>query len=213
MRRRAPFAYRRQDRAVTRADHDEIAARYRPPEGPLQGSVTDIMHTGSWYTSMLAADRRGGLPVDQDFEDGLRAFLEPFRMAGRDLEVDGPISVALEIDLKVCVCSDHLRGGVKAELLKRFSNRRLPDGTLGAFHPDRMEFGKAVYLSPLIALAQSIEGVTAVQATLFRRFNDPGSSGLDAQKLIFGRREIARLDNDPSHRDRGVLRLTMVGGR
>lgn len=213
MRRRAPFAYRRQDRAVTRDDHDAIAARFRPPEGPLQGSVTDIMHSGSWHTVKISPDRAGGLAVDAAFRDALRGFIEPFRMAGRDLEVDQPLGVPLEIDLQVCVSPQYQRGQVKAALLERFSNRTLPDGTLGAFHPDRMRFGATVYLSPLIALAQQVTGVIEVKATLFRRFNDPDSSGLAASKLLFGRREIARLDNDPSHRDNGVLRLTMLGGR
>lgn len=213
MRRRAPYAFRRQDRAVTRGDHDDMAQRFIPPEGPLQGTVTDIMHTGSWYTSFITADRRGGLPVTPAFEADLRNHMERYRMAGRDLEVDGPISVGIEIDMQVCVCPDYLRGQVKAAVLERFSNRVLADGTLGAFHPDRMRFGETLYLSPLIALAQSVEGVTAVTVTLFRRISDPGSSGLEARKLTFGRREIARLDNDPSRAANGVLRLDMKGGR
>lgn len=213
MRRRAPFAYRRQDRAVTRDDHDVIARRFRAPEGPLQGSVTDIMHTGSWHTVKITADRTGGLPVDAAFRTALRAHLEPFRMAGRDLEVDQPIAVPLEIDLQVCVSPLYQRGQVKAALLEAFSARVLPDGTLGAFHPDRMRFGATVYLSPLIALAQRIAGVVEVKATLFRRYNDPASSGLGPDRLLFARREIARLDNDPGHPDHGVLRLTMKGGR
>lgn len=213
MRQRAPFAYRRQDRAVTRDDHDVIAARYRPPEGPLQGTVTDIMHTGSWHTVKLTADRTGGLAIDQSFRDGLRGFIEPFRMAGRDLEVDQPLAVPLEIDLQICLSPEYQRGQVMAALLARFSSQRQPDGTLGAFHPDRMNFGATVYLSPLITLAQGVTGVIEVKATLFRRFSDPDSSGLAAGKLLFGRREIARLDNDPGHPDHGVLRLTMLGGR
>jgi predicted phage baseplate assembly protein len=213
MRRRAPFAFRRQDRAVTRADHDEMARRFLPAEGPMQGTVTDIMHTGSWHTTLVTADRRGGLPVSDAFEADLRAHLEPYRMAGRDLEVEGPIYVPIEIDLEVCVCADHLRGQVKAALMERFSAQVLPDGTLGAFHPDRMEFGKTLYLSPLIALSQQVTGVKSVRATRFQRFSDPGTSGLAARKLTFGRREIAQLQNDPSHPGRGVLRLTMKGGR
>ncbi len=213
MRRRAPFAYRRQDRAVTREDHDEVARRFRPPEGPLQGTVTDIMHTGSWHTVKITADRAGGLPVDRAFSAALRGHVERFRMAGRDLEVDQPIAVPLEIDLQVCVSELYQRGQVKAALLKAFSNRVLPDGTLGAFHPDRMRFGATVYLSPLIALAQRVAGVVEVKATLFQRFNDAASSGLGADKLLFARREIARLDNAPGHPDHGVLRLIMKGGR
>ncbi|MEO9821192.1 MAG: putative baseplate assembly protein [Paracoccaceae bacterium] len=213
MRSRAPFAFRRQDRAVTRDDHDTMARRFRPPEGPLQGSVTDIMHTGSWHTVFVTPDRCGGLPVTPEFADSLRAHLEPYRMAGRDLMVDDPISVALEIDMEVCVCPDYLRGQVKSAVLKRFSNHLLADGTLGAFHPDRMSFGTTLYLSPLITLAQSVEGVTAVRVSTFQRLSDPDSSGLTARKLEFGRREIARLDNNPNRPSNGVLRLTMKGGR
>lgn len=213
MRRRAPFAFRRQDRAVTRADHDEVAARFAPPEGPLQGTVTDIMHVGSWRTVFVTADRRGGLPVTPEFERDLRAHLERFRMAGRDLEVEGPIDVPIEIDMEVCARPDVLRSQVKAAVAARFSNRILPDGEPGAFHPDRMTFGATLHLSPLIALAQSVEGVAAVRVLRFRRFSDPGSSGLSARRLTFGRREIARLDNDPSRPANGVLRLTMKGGR
>lgn len=213
MRRRAPFAFRRQDRAVTRADHDEMAARFVPAEGPLQGTVTDIMHTGSWQTVFVTADRRGGLPVTAEFETDLRAHLERYRMAGRDLEVEGPVPVPIEIDMEVCVCPDHLRGKVKVAVLERLSNRILPDGTLGAFHPDRLKFGQTLYLSPLIALVQSVEGVASVTITLFQRLSDPASSGIADGKLGFGRREIARLDNDPGHTGNGVLRLTMKGGR
>ncbi|MDS9470127.1 hypothetical protein RGQ15_21475 [Paracoccus sp. MBLB3053] len=213
MRRRAPFAFRRQDRAVNRPDHDEIARRFLPPEGPLQGSVTDVMHTGSWHTTLLTVDRRGGLAVDPDFETDLRAHIEPYRMAGRDIEVEGPIYVPIEIDLEICVCRGHLSGQVKAALADVFSARVLPDGSLGAFHPDRMELGRTLYLSPLVALAQRVQGVCGVTAILFRRFNDPGSSGLGAGRLLFGRREVAQLQNDPSHPGRGVLRLRMKGGR
>lgn len=213
MRRRAPYAFRRQDRAVTRGDHDEMAARFLPPEGPLQGTVTDIMHTGSWHTVFLTADRRNGLPVTPAFETELRAHMERYRMAGRDLEVEGPIGVPIEIDMEVCVCPNHLRGHVKAAVLERLSNRVLADGALGAFHPDRLRFGQTLYLSPLIALVQSVEGVTAVTVTLFQRFSDPAASGLAAGWLAFGRREIARLDNDPGHPGNGVLRLSMKGGR
>jgi predicted phage baseplate assembly protein len=213
MRRRAPFAFRRQDRAVTRQDHDEMAKRFVPPEGPMQGTVTDIMHTGSWHTVFVTADRRGGLPVTTEFQSSLRAHLERYRMAGRDLQVERPIAVPVELDMEVCVCADYLRGQVKASVLERFSANVLADGTLGAFHPDRMSFGQTLYLSPLIALAQSVEGVKAVDVTLFQRYSDARTSGLTDRKLEFGRREIARLDNDPSHPGNGVLRLTMKGGR
>ena len=56
-------------------------------------------------------------------------------MAGHDLEVDGPQFVALEIDLHVCVAADHFRSDVERELFDVLSNRDLPDGRRGLFHP------------------------------------------------------------------------------
>jgi hypothetical protein len=48
---------------------------------------------------------------------------------------------------------------------------------------------------------------------MFRRFGQPASSALDTGELRLGRTEIARLDNDPNFPDRGVLRISLGGGR
>ena len=80
MRRRAPFAYRRQERGDARRSRRDCQA-LPPARGAAAGTVTDIMHTGSWHTVKITADRVGGLPVDADFRKDLRAHVEPFRMA------------------------------------------------------------------------------------------------------------------------------------
>ena len=43
----------------------------------------------------------GGLPVDDDFERAMRGHLEHFRMAGHDLEIDGPRFVSLEVEMTI----------------------------------------------------------------------------------------------------------------
>ena len=45
-------------------------------------------------------DRFGGRPVDAGFEEELRTHLERYRMAGQDLEVDGPRYVSLEVEIE-----------------------------------------------------------------------------------------------------------------
>jgi hypothetical protein len=47
----------------------------------------------------------------------------------------------------------------------------------------------------------------------FQRQHEPATSGLATGLLPMGRLEIARLDNDPNFPERGVLRLTLGGGR
>ena len=58
-----------------------------------------------------------------------------FRMAGHDLEVDGPRRVSLEIDMHVCAEPDYFRADVKRELLELFSNREFADGRLRRVSP------------------------------------------------------------------------------
>ncbi len=208
-RERIPQAFRTQERAVTPADYALLARRFPG----VQQAVASLRWTGSGHTVFVTVDRLGGLPVDAAFERALRAHLERFRVAGQDLEVDGPRYVPLEIELHVTVHRDHLRSDVRTALLAVFSNRTQPDGRLGVFHPDRLSFGQTVYLSPLYAAAAAIPGVGSARITTFRRQDRPGTEALTRGELALARLEIARLDNDPSFPERGVFRLAMEGGR
>ena len=91
----------------------------------------------------VTVDRLGGLPVDAAFETEIRRHLERFRMAGCDLEIDGPRFVSLDVEVQVCVRPDYFRSSVKAALLEVFSNRDLPDGRRGVFHPDNFSLWPA----------------------------------------------------------------------
>lgn len=209
VRQSAPSAFRTQERAVTADDYSEVSQR-RPD---IQRAAATFRWTGSWRTAFVTVDRAGGLEVDDAFERETRGYLERFRMAGQDLEIDGPLLVSLEIEMAVCVKPDYFRGEVKRALLEVFSNRVLPDGRRGVFHPDNFTFGQTVFLSPLYAAAQSVAGVESVKITTFQRQRAADPAARDAGKLELGRLEIARLDNDPSLPEHGVLRLAMKGGK
>ena len=49
------------------------------------------------------------------------------------------------------------------------SNRTLPDGRRGVFHPDNFTFGQPVYLSAVYAAAARVAGVDSVLITTFQR--------------------------------------------
>ncbi len=208
IRSRAPFAFRTQERAVTRADYAEVTQRL----DSIQRAAATWRHTGSWLTVFISADRFGGAPVDAPFEAVILDHLERFRMAGYDLNADGPRFVPLELDLLVCVKGGHFRSDVHRALRALLGANRAPDGSPGLFHPDRLIFGETVYLSPVLAAVQATPGVESVRATLFRRLGDTGEGGLEDGFLTFERLEIAQLDNDPNFPDRGVLRLRLSGG-
>ena len=209
VRQSAPYALGIQQRAVTPEDYAEIAQRH--PQ--VQKAAATFRWTGSWYTVFVTIDRQGGLPVDRAFKEEMRQYLERFRMAGYELEVDAPRFVSLEIELRVCVQRDYFRSDVKKALLEVFSDRILSDGKRGVFHPDNFTFGQPVYLSRLYATAQALPGVIAVQITKFQRQGNPSQEALDKGKLELGRLEIARLDNDLNFPENGVLRLNMEDGK
>ncbi|WP_119280555.1 putative baseplate assembly protein, partial [Calidithermus roseus] len=207
VRQYAPQAFRRQERAVTEADYAEVAQRH--PE--VQKAAATFRWTGSWYTVFVSVDRKGGRPVDAAFERELLGHLERFRMAGYDLEIDGPRFVPVDLALEVCVAAGHFRSGVKAALLEAFSTRELPTGP-AFFHPDRFSFGDPLYLSQVYRQALAVPGVASVEVRRFRRFGKTPARELEEGVLATGRLEVIRLDNDPSRPEFGRLELTMKGG-
>jgi hypothetical protein len=209
VRQRAPYAFRTQERAVTANDYALMAQR--DPE--VQRAAGTFRWTGSWRTMFVTIDRFGGAKVDDAFKQEVEAELEPYRMAGQDLDVNGPIYVSLEIEMQVCVKPDYFRSAVKQALLEIFSRRVLPDGRLGIFHPDHFTFGQAVFLSPLYAAAQAVEGVESVVIRKFQRQGTDSDVALNTGKLDLARLEIARCDNDPNFPEHGVFNFVLDGGK
>jgi predicted phage baseplate assembly protein len=200
VRRDAPEAFSVQERAVTKADYARMAERH--PK--VQRAAATFRWTGSWYTVFVTVDRLGGGEVTAEFEDELRAHLERYRMAGYDLEVDGPRYVALDLGVHVCVHPDHFRAAVGRDVRRAL---------VELFDPDRLTFGRPVYLSPIYAAAQAVPGVASVEVHTFARRGQPSQPNLDSGQLVMDRLEIAQLDNDPNFPERGVLSLTVGGGK
>src|SRR5207253_3841844 len=109
VRRMAPSAFRIQERAVTADDYARMAERH--PE--VQRAAATVRWTGSWRTIFLTVDRFGGRPVDLDFKQDMRLHLERYRMAGHDIEIEGPQFVSLEIEMTVCVETNYFRSDVE----------------------------------------------------------------------------------------------------
>ena len=206
----APSAFRTQERAVTAEDYAAAALRCRVG---VQRAAATFRWTGSWRTVFLSDDRLGGRGVDVEFERDIRRCLERFRMAGHDLEVDDARFVSLDLAMTVCVKRSYFASDVKAALIEVFSNRALPDGRRGLFHPDNFTFGQPVFLSQLYAAAQAVAGVDSVVITRLQRQGIESDAALNAGRLEMARLEIARLDNDPDFPERGVMTFEIRGGR
>jgi hypothetical protein len=234
----APYAFRNQlERAITASDYAAIAADNErrleartaleaeesaictAPFTRLQGAKAALRWTGSWYTALVALDPVGSETADPELIDEVTLYLEPFRRMGYDLFVSPAKYVPLKVSLTICVLPNYLRGHVEAAVLNALSNRVLPDGTRGFFHPDNLSFGDGVYVSRLLATVQAIPGVQNAMVTELERFeiSDPASASGEElplnSALLLGPFEIAQLDNDPNFPENGVLVLDVRGGR
>ncbi len=165
----APQAFREQQRAVTTKDYAKITERFPT----VQKAVATRRWTGSWYTIFITVDRKEGQELDDTFKQQLSDFLERFRLAGHDLEINAPQFVPLDIAMTVRVAADYFRSSVKAALLETFNNNVSLDGQPGFFNPDRFTFAQPVYLSQIIARAIKVPGVESVSVTRFQRREQP----------------------------------------
>jgi hypothetical protein len=185
---------------------DDYAARMER-EPRVQRAVATRRWTGSWHTMFITVDRRGAESIDPEFEDALRAFIERYRLAGHDVEIDAPIFVPLDIELHVCARPGYFAADVEQRLLDVFSAARLAGGASGFFHPDRFTFGQPVYLSAAIAAAMAVTGVEYVTPVRFQRLGRAAAGEIASGRIPMARLEIARLDNDPNAPEHGRLRV------
>jgi hypothetical protein len=202
--RRAPEAFLTQERAITMPDYVAIAER----NSQIDEAVATLRWTGSWYTVFLAAEPKGGGDLASALRRSLTRFVNRYRLAGQDLQLESPRYVPLNIKLSVCVDPSYFQANVRRGLLQA-----LGSGCEGLFAADTFRFGQTVYLSPIYAAARKVPGVTSVAATVFgpQGVNDP--SYLANGEIPLGPFQIARMDNDPSYPNHGQLTLVLQGGK
>lgn len=204
----APPRFRGQLRAITEEDYARIAKLH--PD--VMNAQATLRWTGSWRTMFITVDRRRGQFIDDRFEEELQKFLGPFRMAGHDLKIEGPILVPLDIALDVNVKPSYSASEVKIALIEAFSNLDFPRGRKGYFHPDNFTFQQPVYLSHLVSVAMGVPGIQSIEPLRFQKWGKPPQGEIEIGMIMTGRLEIARLDNDPSFPENGRIDFVMQGG-
>jgi baseplate J-like protein len=204
----APYAFRKQERAVTEDDYAEMAERH--PD--VSRAVARVRWTGAWRTAFVYIDRKGGVPVDQDFVDELTQHMERYRLAGVDLALRGALPVALDIALRICVQPGAQRADVQRRVLERLGTGTLADARAAFFNQDRFTFGSPLYLSELVAAVMEVAGVASVEPLTFQRWAIAPDGELGRGAILAGEFEVLRLDNDPSFPENGRLSLEMLGG-
>ncbi len=221
--RRAPEAYRqRQRRCVTLADYARAA------EAVPGVSRARARHAwcGSWRAVQVVVDPVGGGAPSPALATRVRDALEAQRLIGDDLEIRAPARVPLDVRLTLCAHPAYWVEDLRAVLEREFSDRVLPDGRPGFFHPDAWTFGQSLHASQLVGRTLAVQGVDRVLRVSMRRFN-PGSGGgmvtVTLQpgelpenlvdRLPIGPFEILVVAGDPDRLELGRITFDIRGGR
>ena len=190
------------------------------PFEPLQNARGELRWNGGWYEARVAVDPKGVETADAALLDEIDAYLGRYRRIGHDLSVVAANYVALDLGLSVCVKPLYLQAHVEAAVRRLLGTGVRADGSLALFNPDALTFGKAVFVSPIVAAVQAVPGVLEAQVTRLDRLV-LGRSAPTAKpdsvpsngRLHLGPSQIARLDQDPNAPGNGRLTLLMRGGR
>jgi hypothetical protein len=208
----APRAFRdpkKIQRAIIADDYELIAER----NAKVQRASAALAWTGSWYEADVALDPLGGETADVALLSEITRYLGRVRRIGHDLGVMLARYVPLDLKLEVCAMPHYQRAHVRAALLDLFSNRILPGGRRGFFHPDNLTFGEGIFLSKIVATAQAVPGVECVTVVRFHRLFESPNQEIENGVLPLRVNEIAQLDNDPNYPEHGKLEIQVNGGR
>lgn len=214
----APHAFRTEQlRAITASDYIRLAER----DDRVQRAAATLAFTGAGYEAQVAVDVRAAALARTDdpaaeeslIRQEIEADLNHYRRIGHDVRVVPVHEVPLLVRLRICVKPHAQRGRVGTAVETILSNRDLPDGSRGFFHPDNFTFGQGIDLSRVVARVQELDDVAAVEVLEFRRMFGSSGHSLINGTLPMGPLEIARLDNDPVFKEHGELIIELEGGR
>ena len=204
----APQEFRTNLRRAIVAD-DYAAIALRDFAAKLQNAAATLRWTGSSYEVLVVVDPKCKEAPDSSLLKAIAADLERYRRIGHELVVKPAQRVPVELRLEICVAPHYRPDAVRRAVLELLGNRVMANGRPGFFHPDNLTFGQGIYLSRVVALAQSAAGVRSVNVRVFRRYQLPATSGLDSGVLKLGALEIAQADNDPNYPEHGIVEVTV----
>jgi hypothetical protein len=209
IRRRAPQAFLTQERAVTMTDYANVTEQ----NPQVEDAYATLRWTGSWYTVFVTAEPLNGGILGKPLQRTLTQYVNHYRLAGQDLQLESPDYVSIEIKLTVCVNPNYFQANVEKTLIQVLGSGTLPNGKPAIFAPGSFKLGQTVYLSPIYAAARTVAGVQSVTAHVFQPQGVKTKAFLHAGEIPMGPFQVARMDNDPSLPANGQLTLVMKGGK
>ena len=149
-RHQAPAEVRSLWKALTKDDYKALAEGY---PGVAKAQVLDVNDCGNirYYQVNLAIAPRGGGPPSALLKRDLASFLESRKVITIEINLFEPVYRAVSIDADI-----HAFAGEDLDLVRR----RIAQALADYFNFERMDFGRLVPSSDLIALLDGVRGVS-----------------------------------------------------
>jgi hypothetical protein len=138
----------------------------------------------------------------------MRPYLDAYRMAAQEIFLLDAEPVGINISLAVRIDENYFQSEVRHEVLER-----LGSGLDGFFEPGRLQFGEDLHSSDIIEAVMALDGVKVVCLNRFKRVGKRYPNQADAGRIQLDGLEVALCDNNPQEAARGILNITLHGGR
>ena len=138
----------------------------------------------------------------------LHPYLDAYRMAAQEVFLLDAKSVGINISIAVRIEENYFQSEVRREVLNV-----LGSGLGGFFEPGRLQFGEDLHASDITEAVMALDGVKVVCLNRFKRVGKRYPNQADAGRIQLDGLEVAVCDNNPQESGRGILRITLHGGR
>jgi predicted phage baseplate assembly protein len=219
LRTNAPATVRTFGRAVSIEDHATLALRYpgvakASAAWVLRDPVTLRALPQPYVQLTVATADQVPLREQPTLAAALRAFLDRRRDPNVPLRIGDVTPVHVDLAATVEVDDRFSRQRTLALALAALNPGRNPDGSVGFFAMERLEFGQSVSLSAVYAALQAVPGVREATVTTLRRVGgaSPDPPGTVRDHVFVRPTEIVTIANDPTDQANQFGKVTITLG-
>jgi len=138
----------------------------------------------------------------------IRPYLDTYRMAAQEVFLVDAEPVGINITLSIRIAENYFQSEIRRVVFDTLGN-----GLGGFFEAGRLRFGQDLHGSDIIESVMALDGVKVVCLNRFKRVGKRYPDQADFGRIKLEGLEIAVCDNNPQQPQRGILRLTLHGGR
>lgn len=155
----------------------------------------------------VCVEQGGAVMPTMAFLREVRHELSAVRRIGHDLRVSAPRYRPLRLAVIVWVHASIDEQDAVRRVTRLLGSATTHDGEPALFHRSRFGFGQPVWASPIVAAIRALPGIVDVELSTFGFLDEVRVPVSPPEVLAVAGLEIARLDNDVDHPERGVARV------